>query len=158
MTLFGKTAWAKTKNVLKDILVGYALDPPGYSFYTQRLDNKGELAFDSLGIALINCNLGTNDTECVHMQIVTTFVTWYVGVEMSDRLMAEHRHRYNQGVSERRRAGFPKTGMSATWLTDSIQILVEKKHGVLLYPEWWNTSDYMCTSEGFERLLFIQMI
>ncbi len=54
MPLFGKTAWAKAKNVLKDILVGYALDPPGYSFYTQRLDNKGELAFDSLGIALIN--------------------------------------------------------------------------------------------------------
>jgi hypothetical protein len=60
--LFGKTAWAKAKNVLKDKLVGNALDPPGYSFYTQRLDNKGELAFDSLGIALINCNHDTNDT------------------------------------------------------------------------------------------------
>ena len=94
--------------------MGYASDPPGYSFYTQRLDNKRELAFDSLGIALINCNRDTNDTECVHKQIVTTFGTWHVGVEMSDRLMAEHRHRYNQGVSERRCTGFPKTGMSDT--------------------------------------------
>jgi hypothetical protein len=82
MPLFGMTAWAKAKNVLKDILVGYALDPPGYSFYTQHLDNKGELAFDSLGIALINCNCGANDTECVHKQIITTFGTWHVGVEM----------------------------------------------------------------------------
>jgi hypothetical protein len=100
--------------VLKDILVGYASDPPGYSFYTQHLDNKGELAFDSLGIALINCNRGINDTECVHKKIITLFGTWHVGVEMSDRLMAEHRHRYNQGVSERRCMGFPKTGMSDT--------------------------------------------
>jgi hypothetical protein len=39
--------------------------------------------------------------------------------------------------------------MSNTWLIDSIWILVENNHGVLLYPEWSNTSDYMCTSEGF---------
>ena len=130
MPLFGKTVWTKAKNVLKDIIEGYASNPPGYSFYTQRLDNKGELAFDSLGIALINCNHGTNDTECVHKQIVTTFGTWHVGVEMSDWPMAEHRHHYNQGVSERRQAGFPKTGMYDTWLINSIQLLVEKNHGV----------------------------
>jgi hypothetical protein len=151
MPLFGKTEWAKAMNVLKDILVGYALDPPGYSFYTQHLDNKGELAFDSLGIALINCNRGTNDTECVHKQIVTTFGTWHVRVEMSDWLMAEHQHRYNQGISERRRAGFPKTGMSNTWLIDSIQILVKKNHGVLLYPLRWDVSDVGMSARGPKR-------
>ncbi len=78
MPLFGKTVWIKAKNVLKDIIEGYASNPPGYSFYTQCPDNKGELAFDSLGIALINCNHGTNDTECVHKQIVTSFGTWHV--------------------------------------------------------------------------------
>ena len=33
-------------------------------------------ALDQYGIALIDCSRGTNDTECVHKQIVTTFGSW----------------------------------------------------------------------------------
>ena len=103
--------------------------------------------FDKHGIALLDCRRGTNDTECVHKQIVTTFGTWCTGCEMSDCLMAERTHRYNQRVSERRRIGFPKIGHSDTWLIDSLQIIVEKTHGVLLFPDLSNTSDYLPTEE-----------
>ena len=68
---------------------------------------------------------------------------------MSDKLMAEWRHRYNQRVSERRRVGFPRLGHSDTWLIDSLQLLVERNHGVLLHPEWSNASDYISTRESF---------
>jgi hypothetical protein len=147
--LFNKTAWGRANNVLKEVLDGNASDPPGFSFYTFQLNAKGEFAIDALGIELITCNRGTNDTECVHKQIVTTFGTWCTGVEMSDRLMAEHRHRYNQRVSERRRLGFPKLGHFDTWRIDSLQLLVEHNHGVLLHPEWSNATDYISTPEGF---------
>jgi hypothetical protein len=68
---------------------------------------------------------------------------------MSDVLMAEWRHRYNQHVSERRRLGFPRIGHSDTWLIDYLQIIVERNHGVLLYPDWSNASDYETTRERF---------
>ena len=126
-----------------------ASDPPGFSFYTQRLDAKGDALVDAHGIPLIDCNRGTNDVECIHKQIVTTFGTWCTGVEMSDALMAERRHRYNHNVSARRRLGFPKIGHYDTWLIDSLQLLVERNHGVLLYPEWSNASDYVDTPERF---------
>ena len=49
--------------------------------------------------------------------------TWSAGE--TDCLLREWRHRYNQGVSERRRLGFPKLGFYDTWLIDSLQLLVE---------------------------------
>ena len=52
---------------------GYAADPPGVNFYHQKLNNAGEPMFDRHGTALLDCSRGTNDTECVHKQIVTTF-------------------------------------------------------------------------------------
>ena len=52
---------------------------------------------------------------------------------MADMLIAEFRHRYNHRASERRRLGFPRLGHYDTWLVDSIQLLVERNHGVLLY-------------------------
>jgi hypothetical protein len=63
--------------------------------------------------------------------------------------MAEWRHRYNQHVSEHRRFGFPKIGHSDTWLIDSLQLLVERNHGVLIFPDWSNTNDYISTLEHF---------
>ena len=147
--LFNKKNWTRANNVLKEILAGHASDPPGFSFYTQRLDAKGDALVDAHGIPLIDCNRGTNDVECIHKQIVTTFGTWCTGVEMSDALMAERRHRYNHNVSARRRLGFPKIGHYDTWLIDSLQLLVERNHGVLLYPEWSNASDYVDTPESF---------
>ena len=145
--LFNDAAWKKANGVLKDILAGFISDPPGFSFYQQQLNRQGEPAFDSLGIALLDCNRGTNDTECVHKQIMTTFGSWCTGVEMADCLMAEFRHRYNQNVSERRRFGFPKLGHYDTWLAHSLQILCERNHSVLIYPGLSNSSDYISTAE-----------
>ena len=135
--------------MLREIVLGLASDPPDVQFYTVKLDEKGQPMLDAYGTPFINCNRGTNDTECVHKQIVATFGTWNVGVELGDMLMAERRHRYNHKVSERRRLGFPKTGHFDTWLIDSLQLLVENNHKVLLHPEWSNASDYKTTPESF---------
>ena len=80
-------------------------------------------------------------------EIVTTFGTWCTGVEMPDVLLAEFRHRYNHRVSERRRTGFPKLGHYDTWLIDSLQLIVERNHGVQLFEGWSNTSDFVDTPE-----------
>ena len=61
----------------------------------------------------------------------------------------EFRHRLNHGVSERRRLGFPRLGHVDTWLVDSLQLLVEENHGVLLFPDWSNASDFLSTPETF---------
>ena len=68
---------------------------------------------------------------------------------MANVLMAEWCHRCNQHVSERQRLGFPRIGHYDTWLIDSLQIIVERNHGVLLYPDWSNASDYATTPEHF---------
>ena len=143
--LFNKAAWKKANNVLKEIIAGNASDPCGMVFYSQQLNAKGEPAFDYHDHAMLDCSRGSNDTECAHKQFITTFGTWNTGVQMSDVLMAEWRHRYNQHVSERRRLGFPRIGHYDTWLIDYLQIIVERNHGVLLYPDWSNASDYETT-------------
>ena len=68
---------------------------------------------------------------------------------MSDCLMAERRHRYNQHVSQRRHIGFPRIGHADTWRIDTLQLLVEENHGVLLHPDWSNVSDYVSTAKRF---------
>jgi hypothetical protein len=133
--LFNKAAWKKANNVLKEILAGNASDPRGMVFYLQQLTAKGEPAYDSHDHAILDCSRGSNDTECAHKQFITTFSTWNTGVEMSDVLMAEWHHRYNQHVSQQRRLGFPWIGNYDTWLIDYLQIIVEHNHGVLLYPD-----------------------
>ena len=42
----------------------------------RHLLRRDTVALDQYGIALIDCSRGTNDTECVHKQIVTTFGSW----------------------------------------------------------------------------------
>jgi hypothetical protein len=147
--LFNAAAWKKANNVLKEILLGHCADMPGISFYRNKLNARGGISFDALGLALIECSRGTNDVECVHKQIVTAFGGWCTGVEMADALLAEFRHRYNHSISERRRLGFPVLGHVDTWLIDKLQVLVERNHGVLLHPEWTNASDYRDTPESF---------
>ena len=66
---------------------------------------------------------------------------------MSDVLMAEWHHRCNQHVLEQQRLGFPRIGHYDTRLIDYFQIIVERNHGVLLYPDWSNASDYETTHE-----------
>jgi len=68
-SLFNKKAWKTAKNVLKEILAGHASDPPGISFYSHRLTCRGELAYDSHGISLLDCSRGSNDTERAHKQL-----------------------------------------------------------------------------------------
>ena len=130
--LFNAHNWKKANSVLREILAGHCSDPPGFSFYEQSVDARGQPAFDLHGVPLLDCSRGTNDTECVHKQIITVFGTWCTGVETSDRLLAERRRRYNQSCSEHRRRGFPKIGHYDTWLIDSLQIIVERNHGVQL--------------------------
>ena len=147
--LFNKRAWGRAKNVLSDILAGFASDPPGFTLYTRKLDLQGRPAVDSDGIALIESLRGTPRTESFHKQFIESFGGWSTGVAMADYLLGERRHRHNQHSSERRRLGFPKIGHSDTWLIDELQLLVERNHGVLLYPDWSNTSDYQTTTESF---------
>ena len=117
-----QAAWKKAKNVLIEIAAGLYSDPPDIDFYCQRLDRGGSPVCDADGTPLLDCSRGTNDTECVHKQIITTFGSWCTGVRMSDALLREFRHRYNQRVSERRRPGFPKLGHYDTWLVDTNQV------------------------------------
>ena len=84
------------------------------------------------------------------MELVALYGTWWcTGAEMSDALLSERQHRCNQKIKERKRLGFPKLGHYGTWKIDALQLLVEKNHGILLYPDWSNASDYKDTSESF---------
>ena len=91
----------------------------------------------------------TNDTENYHKQIVSAYATWTTGVEMSDCMLDVHRHRFNHDCAERKRLNFPRIGHYDTWLIDALQLLVQANHGVLLYPHWSNSSDFIDTPEKF---------
>lgn len=147
--LFGKEAWKKANNILKEILLGYYSDPPGISFYYFKTNKRGEVMKNKYGFEILECNRGTNRTEAIHKAILTIFGTWHTGVEMSDCLLAEMRHRLNHRISEMRRLDFPLIGHSDTWLVDSLQVLVMNNHGTLLYPGWTNASDFKDTNERF---------
>ena len=147
--LFNDRAWKKANNVLKEIALGFASDPPGVSLYVARQKPNGEAETNKYGLPTYDCLRGTNLTEAHHQQMLQSIGTSSTGIEMSDCVRGEYRQRYNQRVSERRRAGFPKFGHYDTWLIDQIQISVEKNHNVLIYPTWRNTSDYEDTPETF---------
>ncbi|KAI2504201.1 hypothetical protein MHU86_10224 [Fragilaria crotonensis] len=56
---FNKRAWSKANNVLKEVLNGFYSDPPGISFYTNRLNKQGEPMVDQYGLSsLLDCNRG----------------------------------------------------------------------------------------------------
>ncbi|KAL7529638.1 hypothetical protein ACHAXR_003072, partial [Thalassiosira sp. AJA248-18] len=151
--LFHGEAWNKADNVLKEILCGFYSDPPGFDMYNKVLNADGTtVKQNKYGMELIECCRGTNRTEAYHKQLVTTFGTWHTGVEMSDCLLAERRHRHNQLISERRRPGHPKLGHFATWKVDQLQNLHQENHGTQLYPHWTNASDYNGTGESFDTI------
>lgn len=147
--LFNANAWNKAKGVLREVQLGLAADSPDRVYYSVALDNLGRPKRDVDGLELMICHRGTNHTECAHKQIVTTFGTWQAGIQASDALLAEWRHRHNQGVSERRRIGYPPIGHYDTHLIDSLQALVMKNRNVDIYPGWSNTSAYKPTPESF---------
>jgi hypothetical protein len=150
--LFNARAWQKADNLLKEILEGYYSDPPGINLYTTRLRSNGSEMRNKYGMEMIECSRGTNRTEGYHKNITTTFGTWNAGIEMSDCLLREKRNQHNHNVAVARRPGYPKTGHSDTWLDEEYQRLVEKNHGVHIYPGLCNTSDYKQTNESFDTI------
>jgi hypothetical protein len=146
--LFNNAAWAKANNILKEILLGFYSDPPGFTFYQLQLDLCGTTKTDKYGLHLIHCSRGTNDVENIHKHYHTTF-RYVAGIELGDCLLAERRHRHNLRMAETRILDHPRLGHFNTWQIDKLQILVEKNHGVLLFPRWINASDFRDTDESF---------
>ena len=146
--LFNERGWKKADNVLKEILQGYASDPPGVEMYVRKVNTKGEEMTNYLGLPIYWCLRGTGLTECHHKQFLQSVGIWATRIEMADAIRQEHRHRYNHQMAQRRRVGFPKIGHYDTWLIDAIQILVERNHGTLVFPAWVNTGNYAPTTES----------
>ena len=150
--LFNAAAWKKADNVLQEILGGFYSDPPGFELYTKRLREDGTVMTNLYDMELLDCWRGTNRTEAYHKNLVTTFGSWHTGIEMSDYLLAERRHRHNHKVSEKRRLGFPKLGHFDTWKIDQLQNLTLDNHGIQIFPNWSNASDYKTTNESFDTI------
>jgi hypothetical protein len=146
--LFNDRAWKKANNVLKEILAGYASDPPGLTMYLRKLTEKGKEKTNVYGLPVFFCLRGTGLTESHHKQFLQSVGIWQMGIELADAIRQEHRHRYNHRMAERRRAGFPRFGHYDTWLIDEIQSIVEINHNVLVYPTWTNSLDYVDTEES----------
>jgi hypothetical protein len=117
-----------------------------------RLGVDGQPKTNQYGLQLLYCNRGTNNVENDHKQYVTTFGTWHTGIQMSDCLLAEQRHRHNQQMSERYLSGLPRLGHYDSWKVDLLQILVQKNHDRLLYPYWVNASNFCDTPESFNTV------
>jgi len=64
--LFNSRAWKKADNVLKEILMGYASDPPGAQLYYRSLDKNGDEETNRLGLPVFTCLRGTGLTESAH--------------------------------------------------------------------------------------------
>jgi len=112
----------------------------------------GTVMKNKYGMDIIECSRGTNRTEGYHKNVMVTFGSWSTGVEMSDCLLREKRHRHNQNVSEKRRSGYPRIGHYDTWLVDLLQLLVMKNHDKRIYPDLSNTSEYLFTDESFDTI------
>jgi len=147
--LFNDISWKKANGVLEEILEGYTSTPPDISFTYHEIDADGNPAFDENGLELFHNTFGTNREENYHKQISVTFGSWKMSCEMSTCVLNEHRHRYTHNVSERHRPRFPTIGHYDTWIFDALQNSVEMNHGILLYPGWTNSSDYLETTETF---------
>lgn len=150
LPLFSETAWAKANNVLTEILAGHGSDPPGIIFYHPPVRADGTIKKDKFGLTLYNCVRGQGMVECIHKQLVDCFGRWRAGPKLAKTLLQEWRHRFNQRMAERRRAGFPRIGHYDTWLIDELQLLVWLNHGISMYPHWSNSSHYTATREQMD--------
>jgi hypothetical protein len=112
--LLNAEAWKKANQVLKEILLGFYSDPPGENLYSKKMKSDGTVMKNKYGMDLIECFRGTNRVEAYHKHLVPSVKSRNFGVKMADSLLAEKRHRHNQNISERRRAGFPKLGHYST--------------------------------------------
>ena len=151
--LFNVEAWKKADNLLKEILLGYYSDPPGVPMYTKELKPDGSIAKNKYGMDKIECCQGTNCVEAFHKNLEVSFGGWPVGVAMASVLLSERRHRHNHRTSERRRDDFPRTGHCNTWKIDLLQSLVLMNHGIIIYPNWVNASNFKDTPESLTSTL-----
>jgi hypothetical protein len=94
-SLFNDAAWLKADGVLSEILDGSYSDPPDGSFYFEQLSALKEIKRDNLGIPLIRFTRGTNTVERTHKWMVPVLGNNPVGIELSDVLLVEMRHRMN---------------------------------------------------------------
>ena len=78
---------------------------------------------DKYGMDMIEYCRGTDRTEAYHRQLIITYGSWYIGMEVSGCLLAERRNRHNNTVVEMRRFGFPKYGHKNTWNIDQCKNL-----------------------------------
>jgi hypothetical protein len=145
--LFNEAAWLKADGVLSEILDGLYSDPPDENFYFYQLSALKEIKRDNLGIPLIRCTRGTNTVERTHKWMVPVFGNNPVGIELSDVLLSEMRHRMNMRAGIRNRPGYPRFGHYNTWTIDQLQNIYEVVFGILLYPRWLNGSNYERTLE-----------
>ena len=56
--LFNDAAWKKANGVLREILAGYASDPPGVNFYQEKLDATGKPICNKYGLQIYTCCRG----------------------------------------------------------------------------------------------------
>ena len=147
--LFNDKAFKCAKEILSEILQGFASDPPGFNAYSVQMDTNGNIKRNHLGYALLSCHRGTNSVEGVHKQLLATFHSWHTGVRMSKYMLAEFRHRYNHNASIVSRYQYPRIDHYDLWMIDIVKDLVRKNHGVNLYPGWKCTSHLSPTAERF---------
>ena len=150
--LFNAAAWKRADNVLAEILMGLYSDPPNETLYTVRLKENGLVMKNKYSMVMYDCSRGTNRVEGVHRYLIATFLGSNTSVEMSVALLGERRHRHNQTVAESRRLAYPKVGHYDTWLIEELQVLYLSNHGILLYPNFTNSSQYISTNESFDAV------
>lgn len=103
-------------------------------------------------MAMINCSRGSNRVKITHKKLIAAARGYKTGIEMSIALLGERRHRQNQRVAEIRRLGYPKIGHYDIWLIEELQLLYHSNHGILLYPNLTNSSQYISTNESFDAV------
>ena len=118
---------------------------PGFNFTQTVLTKRvSEPMVDKYGIALLSCKRGTK------MMLKPFISSWWPSLEFGAPVSKCQKHSWqNAGTDTMKRLGFPRLGHYDTWIIHLIQILVEKNHNVLLYPDWSNSSDNKPTPESF---------
>jgi hypothetical protein len=148
--LFDKKTWASARGVLKEIISGHYTDPPDVALYKYELTESDEIKYDPiLQIPLLECDRDTNLVENSHKYLKNTFGYHSMGIQFTDGLLAERRHRRNTRASIRNRSGFPNVGHYDPWLVDAMQNITDQKYKILLYPHWVNSSEFAGTEEKF---------
>ncbi len=137
---------------MKEILDGFYSDPLGVNLYTKKMKSDGTVMRNKYGMELIECFRGTNRVEAYHKHLHPCVKSKMFGVRLADCLLAEKRHRHNQHIAERRRAGHPIIGHFSLHKIDQLQDLYLENHATVLYPGWDSASAYKPTDESFDTI------